>query len=181
MSRAAPQEIAFRPIEEADFPTLTAWFAEPHVRKFYQKTPITLEEVAQEYGPLVRGEEPVIAHLAMSGGTPFAYLQCYRNADQPEWADLIGASDGLSIDLFIGDPGFLHRGFGRATLDGYLRQVAFPYYAGETRAYIAHEQVNMTALRCSEAIGFRALRTFVEEGNAMTLLAVERPSAEQPR
>jgi hypothetical protein len=59
-----PAEIEFRPVEESDFPTLTAWFAEPHVRRFYQKTPVTLEQVALEYEPFVRGEEPTIWHLA---------------------------------------------------------------------------------------------------------------------
>jgi hypothetical protein len=68
-----PQEIEFRPVEESDFPTLTAWLAEPHVRRFYQKTPVTLEQVALEYGPFVRGEEPTICHLAISGDAPFAF------------------------------------------------------------------------------------------------------------
>jgi hypothetical protein len=69
-----------RMVKESDFATLTAWLAEPHVGRFYQKTPVTLEEVALEYGPLVRGEERTICHLAISGGVPFAYLQCYRPA-----------------------------------------------------------------------------------------------------
>ena len=43
-----PAEIEFRPVEESDFPTLTAWLAKPHVRRFYQKTPVTLEQVALE-------------------------------------------------------------------------------------------------------------------------------------
>jgi hypothetical protein len=68
-----PQEIEFRPVEESDFPTLTAWLAEPHVRRFYQKTPVTLEQVALEYGPFVRGEEPTInRHLTLS--TAYSHL-----------------------------------------------------------------------------------------------------------
>jgi aminoglycoside 6'-N-acetyltransferase len=126
LNSSATQEIEFRPVEESDFPILSAWLAQPHVRKFYQKMPITLEEVALEYGPFVRGEEPTICHLAVSGGAPFAYLQCYRNADYPEWVEIIEVKDGISVDLFIGEPIYLHRGFGRAALGGYLRQVAFP-------------------------------------------------------
>jgi hypothetical protein len=86
-SRMPPEEITFRPVEETDFSKLTAWLAEPHVRRFYQKTPITLAEVAAEYGPTVRGEEPSICHLAVRGIAPFAYLQCYLNSDYPEWAE----------------------------------------------------------------------------------------------
>ena len=173
-----PAEIEFRPVEESDFPTLTAWLAEPHVRRFYQKTPVTLEQVALEYGPFVRGEEPTICHLAISGDAPFAYLQCYRNADYPEWVDIIEVNDGISVDLFVGEPAYLHRGFGRAALCGYLLEVAFPYYASETRAYIAHEPLNTAALRCSRAVGFRPLRKFLEGGVEMVLLGSNRLSIE---
>ncbi len=138
---------------------LTAWLAEPHVRAFYQKTPITVTDVTFEYGPVIRGEEATNSHLALSRGAPFAYLQCYRNIDYPEWAELIEVTDGISIDLFIGDPAYLHRGFGQAALRKYLHQVAFAHYAGETRAYIGHELANTAALRCSQAVGFRPLRT----------------------
>jgi hypothetical protein len=53
MNSSAWREIAFRPVEERDFPLLTGWLAEPHVRGFYQKTSVSLEEVASEYGPCV--------------------------------------------------------------------------------------------------------------------------------
>lgn len=179
-SRFATPEIEFRPVEQSDFPTLTAWLAEPHVRQFYQKMPVTLDEVAREYGPSVRGEEPTICHLAISGDAPFAYLQSYRNADYPKWADIIGVNDGISVDLFIGEPTYLRRGFGRAALRGYLRRVAFPYYARETQAYIAHAAVHTAAIRCSRAVGFRLLRTFLEDGVEMLLLRTERPSPDVP-
>jgi len=144
-------------------------------RRFYQKTPVTRAELAAKYGPAVRGEEPTLCHMALhDDGTPFAYLQCYRNLAYPDWSGIIGVEDGVSIDLYIGDPAFLHRGLGRAALAGYLRQVAFVRYPGERRAYIGHEPANVSALRCSEAAGFRRLRTFLEDGIEMILLAAER-------
>jgi aminoglycoside 6'-N-acetyltransferase len=176
MSGSALREIAFRPVDEWDFPLLTDWLAEPHVRRFYQKTSITLEDVASEYGPSVRGEEPGTCHLAICAGKPFAYLQCYRNADYREWADLIGVDGGISVDIFIGDSTYLRKGFGRAALSGYLRRVAFPYYNREPRAYIAHEQVNTAALGCSQAVGFHPIRAFLEDGVEMLLLTADRSS-----
>lgn len=173
-------EIGFRRVEAGDFPLMTAWLAEPHVRRFYQKQPVTLAEVAEEYGAMVRGEEPSMGHLALSGGRPFAYLQCYRNADYPQWAAIIGAADGISLDLYIGDPAFVGRGFGQAALAAYLDQVAFPLHPGEDRAYIAHETVNAAALRCSQAVGFRPLRTVFEDGAENLLLAIERPGRDLP-
>jgi aminoglycoside 6'-N-acetyltransferase len=173
-------DIEFRPLQEQDFPRLTAWLAQPHVRRFYQKTPVTLADVACEYGPATRGEEPTLCHLASSEGTPFAYLQCYRNASYPEWVDIIEVADGISIDLYIGDPAYLGRGFGRAALAEYLREVAFATFANETRAFIAHELTNTAALRCSRAVGFRALRMFLENGVETMLLALGRPRDAAP-
>ncbi len=136
----------------------------------------SLVEVASEYGPCVRGEEPSVCHLASIAGTPFAYLQCYRNADYPEWMDMIGVDGGISVDLYIGELTYLCKGLGRASLSLYLQQIAFPYYSGETLAYIAHEQGNTAALRCSQAAGFRPLRVFLEDGVEMLLLATDRSS-----
>jgi RimJ/RimL family protein N-acetyltransferase len=168
-------EIDFRPLRDADLPLLTRWLAEPHVRRFYQKQPATLRDVALEYGPTIRGEEPSISHLAIRNGAPFAYLQCYRNVDYPEWCAIIDVYDGISIDLYIGDPASLHRGLGRAALGAYVRQIAFPAYPGEARAYIGHELINTAALRCSQAVGFRPLREFREDGIAMMLLVIDKP------
>ncbi len=179
MISSVPQEITFCPVEEQDFPILAAWLAETHVRRFYQKTPVTLEEIAREYGPCVRGEEPSICHLAINAGTPFAYLQCYRNADYPEWMNMIGVEGGISVDLYIGESRYLRKGFGRAALSLYLQRVAFPYFSGETRAYIAHDVLNSAALTCSRAVGFRPLRTFLEDGCQMLLLAMDRNSPSQ--
>lgn len=75
--------LTFRSLNDRDMPLLTRWLAEPHVRRFYQKTPVAPDEIAAEYGPALRGEEPTLCHLALLDGTPFAYLQCYRNADYP--------------------------------------------------------------------------------------------------
>ncbi len=179
MNRATEPEVTFRPLEERDFPILSAWFAEPHVRRFYQKTSVTLAEVAAEYGPCVRAEEPGICHFAIIAGTPFAYLQCYRNADYPEWGRLIGVDGGISVDLFIGDPAYLRKGLGRAALSGYLKRIAFPFFSTEARAYIAHERLNTAALRCSRAAGFLPLRGFREDGAEMVLLAMNRGSEER--
>jgi aminoglycoside 6'-N-acetyltransferase len=111
----------------------------------------------------------------VSAGAPFAYLQCYRNVDYPDWAAIIGVNDGISVDLFIGEPAYLRRGFGRLILSEYLHRVAFPHFAGETRACIAHEPANTAALRCSQAVGFRPFHTFLEDGVEMLLLTTERP------
>jgi len=113
----------------------------------------------------------------VSAGTPFAYLQSYRNCDYPEWVEVIEVGEGISVDLFIGDPAYLGRGFGRSALAGYLQQIAFPYFGTEIRAYIGHELSNTRALRCSQAVGFRPLRPFLENGIETMLLVLEKSAA----
>ena len=82
---SATPEISFRRLGQSELPMLTRWLAEPHVRRFYQKSLVSPEDVNLEYGPAIRGEEPSSCHLAFCNGEPFAYLQCYRNRDYPDW------------------------------------------------------------------------------------------------
>jgi RimJ/RimL family protein N-acetyltransferase len=166
-------DVEFRPVAPADFPMMWRWRMKPHVRAFYQRTEISLEELALRLGPRVRGEVPTICHLALHRGEPFGYLQCYRNADWPEWVELTGVRDGISIDLHIGKPSFLHRGFGRSMLLRYLRDVAFESFDVES-AYIAHATDNLAALGCSRAVGFEPLGEFLEDGVPMRLLVLPR-------
>jgi aminoglycoside 6'-N-acetyltransferase len=172
--------ITFRPLDASDLPRLATWLMEAHVREFYQPLPIARDEVVAEYAPLIGNDTPTICHLAVGDGVPFGYIQSYRNDAYPEWAELIQAHDGISLDLFIGDPAFLHRGIGRATLAAYLEQIAHPHFA-ESRAYIAHAIGNAAALRCSQAVGFRPVREFIEEGVRTVLLVrdARAPSAQE--
>jgi aminoglycoside 6'-N-acetyltransferase len=177
LSQGPSQEVEFRPVEVTDLPLLTGWLAEPHVRAFYQRVPVTLEDVELKYGPYIRREEPTLCHLALSWGVPFAYLQCRRREDYAEHqgvVDLIGLEGGVGVDMFIGEPAYLGLGFGRPALAGYLRQVALPFHPRETRAYIAHDSLNVAALQCAEAVGFRPVGVFVQDGVEMILSAKER-------
>jgi aminoglycoside 6'-N-acetyltransferase len=171
-SGAAAMTITFRPLDMSDMPRLATWLMAPHVRQFYQPAPITLAEVTAEYAPMIGGRTPTICHIACAGA-PFAYVQSYRNRAYPDWAELIEAQDGISLDLFIGEPAFLHRGFGRALILAYLQQVALAHFADEIRAYIAHACANAAALRCSQGAGFRPLREFMEDGVPTLLLVRE--------
>jgi aminoglycoside 6'-N-acetyltransferase len=166
--------LSFRPMAASDFPMMTGWLAQPHVKAFYQPKPISLDEVAARYGPRLADDWPTRCHIALSEGRPFAYLQCYRNADWPDWEREMGVTGGLSIDLYIGEPEFVGRGYGRAMLAGYVRDVAFARFPDARLCYIAHAVTNAPAIACSEAVGFRYLSAFDEDGVPMRLLVLER-------
>lgn len=168
------KEIVFSALRPEERSLLHGWLNRPHLRRFFQKQPVTLAEVEAEYGPAVRGEEPTHCHLARRDGKPFGYLQCYALRDWPDWAALIESSDGIGVDLAIFEPHMLGRGFGRAMLRAYLDSVAFPLYPAERKCFIAHELDNHAAVACSSAVGFRYLRDFREGDHVNALFVLER-------
>ena len=145
---------SFRPLELTDLDDFFAWLNRPHLRRFYQRKPVSREDVEAEYGPCIRGDDPTHCHLALMDGNSFGYIQCYRIPDYPEWADLIESHDGIGVDLAILDPGMIGRGFGKAMLGAYLRDVAFLLFPAERRCFIAHEVENHRAIACLRAVGY---------------------------
>jgi aminoglycoside 6'-N-acetyltransferase len=165
------QDITYRPLAEEDLPLMATWLGRPHVRAFFQREPITTEAVAAKYGAYIRREQPTHASLALLDGRPFAYLQCYRVADWPDFQATIAVDEGVSVDLFIGEADLIGRGLGRRMLAGYVDQVALPLHPGETVCWIGHELDNIAARRCSAAAGFAPVREYDEEGRTYILMA----------
>ena len=126
--------------------------------------------------PRVKKEEPVFCHIALAGGVPFGKIQCYRNLDYPEYAQQISTWDGISFDLFIGEPAFIGKGYGRAMLRSYI-DLAFDTFPDEAACYITHETRNEAALRCSRSVGFVYQKTVYDENQREChLLKLDRRS-----
>ena len=166
--------ISFRPLALSDIDDLFVWLNRPHLRRFFQKQPISRDEVEAKYGPRIRGDDPTRSHLALCEGRPFGYLQCYRLADYPDWANVIDSPDGIGVDLAILEPSMLRRGFGQEMLAAYLRDIAFPLFPREHRCFIAHETDNRAAIACSRAVGFEFAGEFSEDGIPSLLLVLYR-------
>jgi aminoglycoside 6'-N-acetyltransferase len=170
------ERIAYRPLAEADLPLMADWLNRPHLRAFYQREPILLAGVAAKYGPRIRHEVPTQSWLAVLGGKPFGYLQCYRVADWADCQATFGVDHGVSIDLFIGEPDLIGQGVGRRMLSGYVEHVAFPQHPKERLCWIGHELENVAARRCSAAAGFVPVREYVEDGNRCILMVRQTPA-----
>ena len=162
--------ISFRLLASEDLPLLHGWLNQPHMRHFYQSSPVSLDEVRKKYTPRIEGREPVHSHVAWADDTPFGKIQCYLNEDYPDYANQIGVKDGVSLDLFIGNPAFLKRGLGKAMLAAYLNTIVPSLFPEENRFYICHEKGNTDALQCSKACGFEFLKDVIEDGKSCELL-----------
>ena len=163
-------EITYRPLAYGDLPLMTDWLNRPHLRTFFQREPISADEVAAKYGSYIRHEEPTHSSLALLDGTPFGYLQCYRVADWPDFQATIAVDGGVSVDLFIGEIDLIGKGVGRRMLQGYVEEVALRLHPGERICWIGHELENIAARRCSAAAGFTPVREYDEEGRRYILM-----------
>jgi aminoglycoside 6'-N-acetyltransferase len=169
------EAIAFRALAKADLAMLHRWLNRPHLRPFFQRSPINLDEVLAKYGPRVRREVPTLSHLAFLNGRPFGYLQCYRIADWPDYAREINVGNAIGVDYFIAVPKLIGRGLGHAMIAAYLRDVAFPAFPHAARCVVCYDEANVASGRALEGAGFRHVRDLMEGGLPSRMMALERP------
>jgi len=166
--------ITFRLLTTDDVPMMHDWLNRAHLRQHYQPRPITLGEVAAKFAPRLEFKERTYCHIALLAGQPFAYIQCYKNADYPDYSAEVVLEDGISLDLFIADEARRGQGLGPQLLQAYLRDVVFDLFPDETCCYICHKLDNPQALRASQKAGFRVLRDVIEAEAPARLLVFDK-------
>ena len=120
------------------------------------------DDTLGEYRAAMRGEDPTDMYLIRLEGRPIGVLQSYRIDDHPEYAaQLALGRPAVGIDLFIGEPELIGRGHGPASIQAFLRDVAFPRY-GVDLCVIGPTASNAAAIRAYEKAGFRFLKTYLE-------------------
>jgi aminoglycoside 6'-N-acetyltransferase len=166
--------ISFRPLAETDLEILCDWLNRPHMRRHYQAEPISLDEVRSKYRPRLADAGSVRCHMALLDGQPLGSLQAYLIRHEKVFADEIGETDGVAIDLFIGEESRIGHGIGRRMLRCYVLEVVKPLFPGENKCFICHGERNTAAVRCSLAAGFEFLRNVIEDSTPSKLLAFAR-------
>jgi aminoglycoside 6'-N-acetyltransferase len=166
--------IHFERITEQDFEAIYAWLQMPHVREFYHTRPLSSwQEMRQKYLKRIEANFPTKGFL-IRVDRAIGYIQTYRIADYPDYAATIGETEGISIDLFIGEPDYIGNGWGRLSLLKFINDVAFPLFPQENVCWIYHDKLNHRALRTSNAVGFRYVRDFIEDGSQRELLTLRK-------
>ncbi len=165
-------ELELRPLEKADFVTLYHWLNAPHLKPFYMRDGISLETVLKKFSPRVGLSHDVHCVIATENNQPFGYMQWYFNRTFPDYgAATIGRLAGVSIDYFIGDRNFLGRQLGSKMLSALVLQTCPDLDTKDRIFYIAHDDDNLPAIRCSTRAGFVAEEAYVEKGKQSTLYA----------
>jgi aminoglycoside 6'-N-acetyltransferase len=154
----------FRPMTSADLPMARAWLMQPHVREWWGDPPEQFELVREDL------DEPAMDQfIVVTGGRPFAYLQCYWHAN---WAAENGLgthpADTRGIDQFIGEPDMVDRGHGSAFIRTYVDGLLA---AGTPRVITDPDPDNGRAIRCYEKAGFRRDREVdTPDGRALLMI-----------
>ncbi len=151
--------LSFKPLRPQDFSLLTTWLNETHVHEWYDKNEKnTLAEVTKRYS-FKEINEPTDGFIAWYNNNPVGYIQWYKTRDWPEFRDATGYNEGVAgIDLFIGNPEYIGKGFGRLMIRQFLKEIVF---ADKTiqLCIIDPEPTNKRAIRAYEKAGFRYKRT----------------------
>lgn len=81
-------------------------------------------------------------------------IQSYWVRDFPEHAESVGMSDAIGVDLFIGEPEYIGKGYGQKLLSQFIKKVAKVQYKNAS-GIIADPSVNNPAsIRMFEKVGF---------------------------
>src|SRR3982750_4470488 len=103
--------IAFRRLAADDLQQVFLWLIRPHVVRGYAPAPSSFMEVVAKFGPRTVEANGVKSYVVSVDGRAAGYIQAYDVAAFPPYAALVGCAEGTTcVDLFIGEPEFLHRG-----------------------------------------------------------------------
>jgi aminoglycoside 6'-N-acetyltransferase len=144
-------------MQRDDLPLLARWLQQPHVSEWWRDEPRGLPGVEAKYGPCIGGPDPTELFVVEADGRAVGMAQCYRIADEPEWArvfdGIVEVSDASGIDYLIGDPDATGRGVGTATIAAMVALVFGRPLAA--CIVVTVQQANVASWRALERAGFR--------------------------
>ena len=160
-----PREISFRRLRASDLELMHRWLNAPHVRRWWYAEGNSYAEIEEHYLPAIEGREATKPFLILHRDEPIGYVQsCRISAEDDEtYASLVDVEDPAGVDLFIGEPQYLHRGLGGHVIRRFLSEHVFSE-PGIAVCVIGPEPKNIAAIRAYEKAGFRFFKTIQVPG-----------------
>jgi len=158
--------LQFRKLTMADLSLLYTWLHTEAVKTWYAKRNCTYDQVVQKYTLRITGNSPTSSFLILYHERPIGYIQTYRICDYADYNAYVQADEtAAGVDLFIGEPDYLHKGLGSRILRKFLHEIVFASEGIEC-CIIGPEPNNQIAIRCYEKVGFRYWKTIHLLGEA---------------
>lgn len=130
--------ISFRPLVLNDLMQLHTWFQKPIVNKWWAKEKdFSIQDIQSKYQPRIEGQEKVPSFIIIIEHHEVGFIQYYALNDfLPEGVENYShelfndypATEIAGIDLFIGEEGYLNKGYGSKVIERFLKEIVFQKY-----------------------------------------------------
>lgn len=98
------------------------------------------------------------AMIVMADNVPMGYIQSYPVDGNGNWAKQVKVAENMvSIDYYIGDLNYIHKGLGSKMILEYIEQIVKT--ENYSVAMISPDPENNASCRCVEKCGFRYIKT----------------------
>jgi aminoglycoside 6'-N-acetyltransferase len=173
--------LTFRALGREDFPLLFRWLTTPHVKAWWREPPASVDDVEQEYAPVLDGRDATRVFVALADGVPFGLIQCYRHADEPDWDKTVRVPAAAGVDYLIGEPDHRGRGLGAAMIATFVPSV-FACYPEVATVVAVPQADNLASRNALERAGFHLVEVRQLESDdpsdsgPSAIYAIDRPS-----
>jgi RimJ/RimL family protein N-acetyltransferase len=145
----------FRPVEQKDLDLIYQWFQQPHVRKWWP-VPGSYKDFLHSFLEKLRKNNK--SYLVFLGTTPIGYIQYYQVDRIEKWLPQL-PEHTAGIDQFIGEPEYLHKGFGTLFIKQFIEFLSMQDKNLST-IIVDPEQINRVAIACYKKVGFKEIGRF---------------------
>jgi len=154
-------EIKFLPLHRLHFTLLLKWLNIDHVRKWWdQDIDWTFELIAEKYTSYTQGlkeDKSIHAYVFSENEVPIGYIQYYDIHDFSRDTSLPYnlPARSAALDFYIGDPEYLGKGYGRATLKVFCDEVIFQNFDA---CFVDPDQKNEVSIKAYASAGFELFK-----------------------
>lgn len=151
--------ITFRESTENDALLIRNWIkTNEFTRKWYYSDKIPRLDTLRKKLIGKINDSNTKAMIAMADNKEFGYVQCYPADGQGAWSKKVKVYDNTaSIDYFIGDIKFIHKGCGQRMILEFIEQIIKPL--GYEYVMISPDPQNTASIRCCKKCGFEYAKT----------------------
>ena len=149
----------FQPLIKSDLPLLFKWFAQPYIAALW-KEPTEWEKFEEKFAKRLRSTD-TFSFIAGVGDKTIGYIQYHliNDADRALFANVQLPVETVGLDLFIGEPSYLDKGYGTKLLRSFMEYVKKCRPLCK-RIIIDPAPDNHRAIKCYEKVGFKVLGTY---------------------
>lgn len=150
---------AFQRLNEADLPLLFNWFKQPYIAQLW-KEPQEWDAFQAKFIPRLSSSDS-ISFIAHRGNNPLGYIQYHYVTDEDRalFPDIVLPPHSIGLDLFIGEPECLNKGYGTLLLAAFIEFLTKREPLCTTMI-IDPAPDNLRAIKCYEKVGFKKVGNY---------------------